>query len=89
VKITVDPAKREATLRDRQIDFVDAGKVFDGPIYTREDTRFAYPEVRYVTAGMLDDRMVIIVWTPRDKPHIISMRKANDREQKRYRDRLG
>ncbi|HEX3884175.1 MAG TPA: BrnT family toxin [Stellaceae bacterium] len=89
MKISFDPAKRVATLRERRIDFIDAEKVFDGPIYTQEDMRFAYPETRYVTAGLLDGRMVIIVWTPRGTRHVISMGKANDREQKRYRDRLG
>ena len=76
-------------MRERQIDFVDAEKVFDGLLYTQEDTRFVYSERRYVTAGLLDGRMVIIVWTPRDTHHVISMRKANEREQKKYRDRLG
>jgi uncharacterized DUF497 family protein len=38
----------------------------------------------------LTDRMVVLVWTPRGEArHIISMRKANDREQRRYEDRLG
>jgi uncharacterized DUF497 family protein len=36
------------------------------------------------------DRMVVLVWTPRGAArHVISMRKANDREQRRYEDRLG
>jgi ribosomal protein L34 len=35
-------------------------------------------------------RMVIVVWTPtEDGRRIISMRKANDREQARYSHRLG
>jgi uncharacterized DUF497 family protein len=33
--------------------------------------------------------MVIVIWTPRgDARHVISMRKANDREEARYRHRL-
>jgi uncharacterized DUF497 family protein len=33
--------------------------------------------------------MVTVVWTPRGNARrIISMRKCNDREQARYRDRL-
>ena len=95
MKITFDPAKREWTLRERSLDFRDAPKVFAGPRLTFEDTRFAYPEQRYVTVGMLDGRMMILVWTPREKigdeecRHIISMRKANAREQARYLQRLG
>jgi uncharacterized DUF497 family protein len=34
--------------------------------------------------------MVIVVWTPRGEArHVMSMRKANEREKARYRDRLG
>jgi uncharacterized DUF497 family protein len=39
MKITFDPHKREATLRERGIDFVDAAEVFAGRTYTRGDER--------------------------------------------------
>jgi uncharacterized DUF497 family protein len=39
--------------------------------------------------GWLERRMVIVVWTQRDEArHIISMRKAADREQEKYRQRF-
>ena len=64
--------------------------MFEGPVFTFPDERFEYPEERYVTAGMFEGRMVIVVWTPiSDGRRIISMRKANDREQARYSHRLG
>lgn len=69
--------------------------VFAGPNYTFEDDRFDYPEIRFITVGLLRDRMVVVVWT-RDPDvvadegrRIISMRKANAREQARYSHRLG
>jgi uncharacterized DUF497 family protein len=35
--------------------------------------------------GYLDERLVVLVWTPRDEVRrIISMRKANDREKAFY-----
>jgi len=87
--ITFDPAKREWTLQERGIDFADAVTVFDGPTITREDDRFDYGEVRYITAGFLGNRMAIIVWTPRDVArHIISMRFCHAREEKRWRKNL-
>jgi uncharacterized DUF497 family protein len=90
MKITFDPAKRAETLRERRIDFLDAETVFAGLTYTTLDRRFPYPEERYVTVGLLAGRMVIVVWTPTDDGRrIISMRKANDREQARYSHRLG
>jgi len=90
MRITFDPAKRAETLRRRRLDFLNAESVFAGLTYTILDQRFPYPEDRYVTVGLLSGRMVIVVWTPtEDGRRIISMRKANDREQARYSHRLG
>jgi uncharacterized DUF497 family protein len=86
VRITFDPAKRERTLEDRGLDFADAGLVFAGATFTFKDERADYGEDRFVTVGELSGRMVIVVWTPTvDGRRIISMRKANEREQARYR----
>jgi len=85
VKITYDPAKRAATLRDRDIDFESAAEVFDGVVVDIPDERFDYGEARVMTVGLLRGRMVIVVWTARGGArHVISMRKANDREQARF-----
>jgi len=91
MRITFDPPKRERTLQQRTLDFLDAEIVFHGLTYTIEDLRFCYPERRFVTYGLLENRLVVIVWTSIDEDHrhVISMRKANAREQARYRDRLG
>jgi uncharacterized protein len=89
VKITFDPAKRQAALAQRGLDFVDAGIVFAGMTITVEDTRRDYGETRYQTVGFLASRMVMIVWTPRGKArHVISMRKCNDREKAIYQERF-
>lgn len=88
--ITFDPAKRQVALAERGLDFADAERVFAGPVFTVEDTRFDYGERRFQTVGFLDGRMVMVVWTPRgDDEHVISMRKCNDKEQKRYAQRFG
>lgn len=88
--ITFDPAKRDKTLTERGLDFADADQVLDGPRFDIEDARRDYGEVRIITVGMLRGRMVVVVWTPRgDARHVISMRKANDREIARYREQLG
>jgi uncharacterized protein len=85
MRITFDPNKRDWTLRHREVDFRDAATVFAGPTIDVPDLRQDYGELRIVTAGHLRGRMVIVVWTPRgDARHIISMRKANDREQAKY-----
>ena len=85
-----DSPKREATLAERGLDMRDAAALWDGPHLTFEDDRKDYGEVRQVTLGFLEDRMVFVVWTQRDPVRwIISMRKANARECARYGLRLG
>jgi uncharacterized DUF497 family protein len=87
--ITFDHAKRDKALVERGLDFADAAEVFAGRVLLFEDSRQDYGEVRLVSVGELAGRMVVVVWTPRGADrHIISMRKANDREQKRYTPHL-
>jgi uncharacterized protein len=89
MKIVFDPAKRQITLRKRGLDFADAALVFAGPTLDDPDDRRDYGELRIITAGHLRGRMVIVCWTPRgDARHVFSMRKANDREKTRYRQRF-
>jgi uncharacterized DUF497 family protein len=88
--VSFDPAKRDTTLAERGLDFADAEQVFAGLVIENVDDRFDYGEERWITVGHLGGRMVVIVWTPRNGDRqIISMRKANDRERKRYGKQLG
>jgi len=89
MRITCDPAKRLQTLRERDLDMRRAGEVFAGLHLTRLDDRFDYGETRYVTAGWLDSRLVVFVWTPRGSARrIISMRHCHEREAKKLRPHL-
>ena len=66
-----------------------ANEVFAEVHETFEDVRHPQ-ELRHVTVGWLDGRMVVLVWTQRGEARrIISMRKANGREQERYGGNLG
>ena len=90
MKIVFDEEKRLLTLERRGLDFARAGEIFAGAVYTWADDRFDYGEPRYNTFGTLDGRLVAITWTIRDNTRrIISMRKANEREQAHYRRHLG
>ncbi|AQR62583.1 hypothetical protein BZG35_13695 [Brevundimonas sp. LM2] len=90
MRITFDPAKRDRTLAERGLDFTLAAEVFAAPFYTEQDSRQDYGETRWISAGWLRGRMVMVVWTERgDAVHVISMRKANAREQRRYAKYLG
>ena len=80
MKIIFDPAKRAENLHRHGLDFGDAAEVFGGTTFDRIDTRHDYGETRVITVGHLRGRMVVVV---------ISMRKANDREKKRFGERLG
>lgn len=87
--ITYDAEKRTLILETRGLDFDDAVHVFAGATFDIEDDRKDYGETRWVTFGLLRDRMVAVVWTPRaEGRHIITMWKANDRERKKYEARL-
>ena len=89
MKITLDPAKRATTLRDRNLDFADAAEVFAGKALNIPDERRDYGETRIITVGSPRGRMVIVVWTQRGNArHVFSMRKANDREKARFGKRL-
>ena len=89
MNIEFDPAKAALTLEARGLDFADAATVFAGRHFTLEDLRQNYGEPRFITAGFLAERMVILVWTPRGAARrIISMRKANEREQTHYQRHL-
>ena len=84
--IRFDPLKRLRTLEQRGLDFLDAERVFAGPTLEFEDRRRDYGEDRTVCLGLLDGRMVLIIYTQRSFfRQIISMRKANAKKQLRFR----
>jgi uncharacterized DUF497 family protein len=61
--------------------------VFTDPhVLTLLDERRDYGEERYQAFGHIGERLVMVVWTPRvdDERRVISMRKANAREQARF-----
>ena len=88
--IDFDPNKREVTLRERGLDFVRAKEVFAGVHTVAPDLLHSATEARFITVGVLDGREVVVVWTKRGAlRRIISMRKANEREQADYQVRVG
>jgi uncharacterized protein len=89
VRVTFNPAKRAATLQHRGLDFADAAEVFAGRTATAPDVRRDYGESRFITAGALHGRFVVIVWTPRgDARHVISMRYGHAKEARRWQEAL-
>lgn len=90
MEISYDPDKRIRTLAERGLDFEDSAAVFAGKTVDYIDDRRDYGEVRWTSVGLLRGRMVVLVWTERgDVRHVISMRKANGREQEKHGRQLG
>ena len=83
--MSYDPAKRRLNLRKHAIDLAECDALFDEPMLTREDDRYAYGEQRFISLGWLKSRVVVLVWTDRDQdPHLISCREALTHEQEAY-----
>lgn len=90
MEIVYDPAKRAQTLAERGLDFEDAREVFADRTIDFIDDRQDYGEARWISFGRLQKRLVVVVWTSRGTArHIISMRKANGREQEKFGRQLG
>lgn len=86
-----DAAKAQSNLAKHGIPFeVAAGVFLDPARITVADTRFDYGEARDITIGRTPDGILVVITTHRDAPprlRIISARKANSRERRRYADR--
>ncbi len=84
-----DDEKHRDNLRKHKLAFEDAEHVFAGACVTFRDRRIDYGEARFLTLGYLEGRLVVVTHTPRgENTRIISMRKANDREQAAHKERL-
>jgi len=83
-----DEDKRRTTLEGRQLDFADVASIDPASLVTERDTRRDYGELRFSSFAYLRGRLINFCWTPRaGRIRIISMRKANDREIRKYQAR--
>jgi len=88
VELEWDEAKRQQTLDERELDFADVANIDPDSLVSEEDTRHDYGEARFSSFAYLNGVLINFCWTPRGhRVRIISMRKANDRERKKYRAR--
>ena len=89
MKLEWDEVKSESCYRERGFDFAYAALAFADPErIAQQDTRYIYGEDRYQMIGRINCRLFVLVYTTRgDVVRIISARKANSREVKRYEDR--
>ena len=81
-----DEAKRDSNIVKHGVDF-RAIEDFDwDTALTREDVRGDYGEHRFVSIGLIGNRLFVVVWTEREERRLISLRKANKREERIFHE---
>lgn len=80
-----DPGKDESNLDKHGLSLADADGFEWDTAVVLEDTRRAYSEPRFQAMGYIGLRLHVMVFCLRaDAVRIISLRKANKREERRY-----
>lgn len=90
MRIAFDPIKNERNLRERGLSFERVAEFnFETALYALDERR-DYPEPRIVAIGLLGDRVHVLCFTEvAGGIRVISFRKANAREVKRYAQAQG
>ncbi len=85
-----DERKNEVNIDKHGFDFADAYRIFDMPMAVEFDARTDYGEDRWIGTGILNGRVVVVVYTEPDREtiRIISLRKALSYEGKNYEQYL-
>lgn len=81
-----DEEKNRQNIANHGISFEMAKRIFEGPVFTREDDLLDYGEIREISIGMVDGMAIlVVVHTDRnERIRLISARPATSRERKRY-----
>jgi uncharacterized DUF497 family protein len=84
-----DDQKRKTNIHKHGFDFRDAWKVFSLPMLVAPDDRYDYGEDRWIGIGMLESRIVVVIFTEDTNTiRILSMIKALTKERMRYEQHL-
>jgi uncharacterized DUF497 family protein len=80
-----DPVKERKNIQERGLDFTTASRIWDGLVLEKIDNRQDYGETRIMAFGKVNERLlaVLVTWRGADR-RIISARRANRREQRRF-----
>ncbi len=82
-----DEAKRLANIAKHGVDFIEAKRMLGDMPLLLDDDRRDYGERRCLAVGPVDGRLLIVIFTIRDGVfRIVSARKANARERRKYAD---
>jgi len=85
-----DEAKDAANIEKHGVSFATATRIFEGPVLTWIDDRNDYGEMREHSLGSIEGILVLaVIHTNRQGIHrIISARRANRSERKRYEEAI-
>ena len=85
MNISFDPAKNAKNIAERGLSFELVANLEWEKAVAQEDTRRDYGERRVRVSGLIGERLHVAVITMRGATvHVISFRKANDREVRKY-----
>jgi uncharacterized DUF497 family protein len=85
VKITFDPAKDDANRAKHGVSLAEARRLDWDELLAIPDDRRQYGEPRWIGYAPIGQRVYCVVFTDRNgERRVISLRKANRREVKRY-----
>jgi uncharacterized DUF497 family protein len=87
--ISYNALKNETNIRKRGRSFEAVRDLDMTKALITEDIRKTYEERRFQVLGLIEDRVHMVVFTPRGgKMHVISLRKANPRKINIYEQAL-
>ena len=88
MEFTCNKAKNERNIAERGLSLLASRAMFTDKIVVYEDIRKQYPEKRFVGLNFIEGRLMVVVFcTPNaNQIHIISFRKANLREIKKFKN---
>ncbi len=80
-----DERKAATSRRKHGVDFEIAARVFLDPHRIESyDNRGYYAEDRWITVGMVDPVVLVVVYTVRGEEDQVIARKANEKERRQY-----
>jgi uncharacterized DUF497 family protein len=87
-----DEGKNQLNIGKHGLDLADGEELFNGrlPLLVAPDTAEEYGEDRWIGIGTINGRVVVVIFTERgpDAIRLISLRKANQEEKRRYEEVL-
>ena len=84
-----DEKKNDINVRKHGIDFNDVKEIFQNVRMTAVDDRREYGETRKISIGLIGNCICVVVYTERaDNIRIISVRKANQRERRKFYEHI-